>query len=66
MLRLQDSPLVAISTFEGELCCMDPRSHNEKKLFSAGSTIHDLTYFKQTLLAACEDGTIKAFDLTKL
>lgn len=45
---------------------MDPRSHNEKKLFSAGSTIHDLTYFKQTLLAACEDGTIKAFDLTKL
>jgi len=53
MLRLENSPLVAISTFEGELCCMDPRAQNEKKLFSAGSTVHDLVAYRQTLLAAC-------------
>jgi hypothetical protein len=66
MFRLHESPLVAISTFEGEICCMDPRSLNEKKLFSAGSTIHDMVEYNQNLLAACEDGLIKSFDLRVL
>lgn len=65
-MKLHDSPLVAISTFEGEICCMDPRAHQEKKIFSAGSTIHDMAFYQGTLLAACEDGLIKAFDIAKL
>lgn len=53
MLRLKESPFVCITSFSGEVCLMDPRAYNEKKIVSAGSTIHDVIEWQKGVLTAC-------------
>lgn len=65
LIKLNTSQL-ALSTFNGTIAVFDSRSPKDELKFSAGSTIHELVGYKDYgLLAGCEDGLIKYFDIRK-
>lgn len=56
----------AVGDIEGEIRLFDKRSPMQQKfLLKAGNTVHKLWNEDNLLLAACEDGCVRGWDLRK-
>lgn len=65
-MQLSTKNQYAVSDIQGEIHLFDRRSPMEHKfLLKAGNTVHQMFYDDNVLLAACEDGCVRGWDLRK-
>lgn len=58
--------MIAISDLDGRIHIVDRRKPTETiKFFEAGNTVHKLTVRGSEVYAACEDGCVRVFDVSK-
>jgi hypothetical protein len=66
IIQLATKNQYAVSDIQGEIHLFDKRSPMEHKfLLKAGNTVHQMFYDDNVLLAACEDGCVRGWDLRK-
>jgi len=66
IIQLQNKNQYAVGDIEGEIRLFDRRSPMQQKfLLQAGNTVHKLWNEENLLIAACEDGCVRGWDLRK-
>jgi hypothetical protein len=66
IVQVHSPTIVAISDLSGKIHIVDRRSPMETiKYFDAGNSIHKLSARGSQVYAACEDGYMRVFDLSK-